>query len=67
MNQESNNTATIRKVEPRRWDKAIAPNHNHHTAVSAQWAIRKVDAQRWDKAIAPNHNHHTVASAQWDI
>ncbi|MCG8353369.1 MAG: hypothetical protein MI924_36855 [Chloroflexales bacterium] len=65
MSQQSNSKTTIRKVETRRWDKAIAPNHNHHTVPAAQWGVRKVEAQRWDKAIAPNHNHHTVPGPQW--
>jgi hypothetical protein len=63
--KQSNVKTTIRKVETRRWDKAIAPNHNHHTVESAKWGARKVETLRWDKAIAPNHNHHTVASAKW--
>ena len=25
------NTKAIRKIQPRRWEKAIAPNHNNHS------------------------------------
>lgn len=28
---------SIRKIETRRWDKAIAPNHNHHTVETLGW------------------------------
>ncbi len=65
MSQQTDNKTTIRKVEPRRWEKAIAPNPNHHTVASTQWGVRKVENQRWEKAIAPNHHHHTVTAAQW--
>lgn len=27
----------IRKIESRRWDKAIAPNHHHHSVAGASW------------------------------
>ena len=26
-----NTKKAIRKIEPRRWEKAIAPNHNNHS------------------------------------
>ncbi len=66
MNQQNERKEAIRKVEVRRWDKAIAPNHNHHTVTPIEWGARKVEAQRWDKAIAPNHNHHTVPPIEWN-
>jgi len=46
MSQQTDNKTTIRKVEKQRWEKAIAPNCNHHTVATPAWGARQVESQR---------------------